>query len=86
MSDITIISTCEYIEGEKLCKKIEEKIGKSLYDVIEDDWRRPIVDGILVSLISYSDVDKNKIKKILYTLRYYELVPAIEDLNLDDLF
>ena len=79
MSDVTVLASCDINEeAEKLCKLIEEFMQRRLDDVVIDDWRRPIVDGILSSLIYYNKVDLKKIRQILEILGYKELYEPLK--------
>ena len=78
MSSVTILTMC--VENEDYCKRVAKRLGKeSLYDVVEDDWRRPIIDGVLASVYFYSqeEVDWNKLRELLKLLGYEEMYEAI---------
>jgi len=79
MSDVTVLSSCEIDDfAVRLCNYLEKILGKSLYTLIEDDYRRPIVDGVLSSLVYYQEVDFDKIREILEKLGYSELYNALK--------
>ena len=77
MSDVTILSVCE--ENKEFCDRIESIIGEDLYKHVEDDWRRPIVNGVLYSVLYYGLKKEyaDKIKQILEILGYSDIYEAI---------
>ena len=69
MGDTYILSFCEHETNKDLCNYIAKLLGvDSLYDVVPDDWRRPVIDGILYAVFWYN-VGENDRKEILEILR-----------------
>ena len=85
MSEVTILTMCE--QDERFCHRIARRLGKeSLYDIVVDDWRRPIVDGILASIYFYGrkEIDWKKLRTILDILGYEGMYEAIIGSSVDE--
>jgi len=80
MSHVTYMICLEDERCRPFVERIEKILGRDIYSVVYDDWRRPIVDGILASITYYySEIEENwdKIKQILELMNHHELYKAI---------
>ncbi len=77
MSETTYISFCE--SNPEKCDKIRKRIGTDLHELVKDDWRRPIVDGILWSVFAYRDEERERQLRILEDIGYPNLAKVVRE-------
>ena len=86
MSEIYSFTCKEYDDCIKIVEKVEKILGKKLEQLVLDDWRRPIVDAVFLS-ISFYGVTPDRIRtlmEILIMLGYRDLANSIRKAVIND--